>query len=107
MPAQIAAKRKPARRPVHVPQRTCVICRQRNAKRQLTRVVRQTDGVVAVDPTGKMNGRGAYICDAPACWGSASDGRGLARALKTELSPDDLERLRNAATAHLAPVHSE
>jgi uncharacterized protein len=55
-------------RPKHVPQRSCVVCRQKRDKRQLTRLVRtESDGVV-VDPTGKRNGRGTYVCDQPACW---------------------------------------
>ena len=55
----------PARgsRPRHIPQRTCVACRQTGAKRQLVRVVRAPDGSVTIDPTGKRSGRGAYLCD--------------------------------------------
>jgi len=61
------------------------------AKRQLVRVVRMADGVL-VDPTGKLAGRGAYLHDRRSCWQSGLQGS-LARALKTELSADDRERL--------------
>ena len=46
----------------HVPQRTCVACREVNEKRSLIRIVRGPEGV-AVDKTGKMPGRGAYLHD--------------------------------------------
>jgi predicted RNA-binding protein YlxR (DUF448 family) len=59
---------RPAHRPRHVPQRTCVVCRRQVDKRRLTRVVRTPDSGVLIDPTGKRNGRGAYLCDQPACW---------------------------------------
>jgi predicted RNA-binding protein YlxR (DUF448 family) len=49
-------------RPKHVPRRTCVACRETDAKRQLIRLVRTPEGTVEVDPTGKRNGRGAYLC---------------------------------------------
>ena len=52
----------------HVPQRTCIVCRRQVDKRRLTRVVRTADSGVLIDPTGKRNGRGAYLCDQPACW---------------------------------------
>jgi uncharacterized protein len=82
----------PARgsRPRHVPQRTCIACRQTGAKRELVRVVRTPDGSVTIDPTGKLSGRGAYLCTSPACWQSALKHRGsLARALKVDIIPED------------------
>jgi uncharacterized protein len=82
----------PARgsRPRHVPQRTCIACRQTSAKRQLVRVVRTPDGSVAIDPSGKLSGRGAYLCESPACWQAALKRRGsLSRALKVDIIPED------------------
>jgi predicted RNA-binding protein YlxR (DUF448 family) len=58
-------------RPKHIPQRTCVVCRRQYDKRRLTRVVRTPDSGVVIDPTGKRNGRGAYLCDQPECWDKA------------------------------------
>jgi uncharacterized protein len=86
----------PARgsRPRHVPQRTCVACRQTSAKRQLVRVVRGVDGSVAIDPTGKRSGRGAYVCDSAECWQAALKRGILVRALKIEIIPEvDLQTL--------------
>lgn len=62
-------------------------CRQVNAKRSLIRIVRRPEGV-AVDPTGKLAGRGAYLHDQRSCWERALKGA-LANALKTELTQHD------------------
>ena len=48
-----------------IPQRQCMGCRERKNKRDMIRVVRQTDGTVSLDFSGKLNGRGAYICPDP------------------------------------------
>lgn len=77
----------------HVPQRTCVACRQVDSKRELVRVVRTASEGVQVDLTGKRAGRGAYVCPSRACWDRALRTSALARALKTTLSADDLARL--------------
>lgn len=61
------ANPQPLRRK-HIPQRTCVVCRQQFDKRRLTRIVRTAEAGVVIDPTGKRNGRGAYVCDQIACW---------------------------------------
>ena len=45
-----------------IPQRQCMGCRERKAKRDMIRVVRCTDGSVSLDFSGKLNGRGAYVC---------------------------------------------
>jgi uncharacterized protein len=84
--------KKAAKRVKHVPQRTCVGCRETLPKRTLIRVVRATDGL-RVDPTGKAPGRGAYLHDRRSCWERALKGN-LAHALKVELSDQDREILR-------------
>lgn len=86
----------------HVPQRTCVGCRQVQGKRTLVRVVRTPDQGVVIDPTGKRAGRGAYIHADPACWDQALKGR-LEHALKTVLTPTDRDALA-AYAASLPPV---
>ncbi len=84
--------KKPVGRVKHIPQRTCVGCREVLAKRQLLRVVRTTDGV-QVDPTGKLAGRGAYLHDKRSCWERGLKGA-LTHALKTEISAEDRARLQ-------------
>lgn len=86
-------------RPKHVPQRMCISCRERSAKRTLFRIVRTPDGTVEIDLTGKKNGRGAYLCDDPACWRRALSSDALSRALKIDLPEEAVERLSlHAAT---------
>ena len=84
--------KKAAKRVKHVPQRTCVGCRQTLAKRSLIRVVRTDEGV-RIDRTGKAAGRGAYLHDRRSCWERGLKGS-LAHALKTEISEQDRDSLR-------------
>ena len=79
----------------HVPVRMCVICRDKAGKRALTRVVRTEQGL-QVDSSGKMNGRGAYLCDRETCWETAVKTDLLAKALRMPLTEEDRERLRRA-----------
>jgi predicted RNA-binding protein YlxR (DUF448 family) len=93
------AKQKQPARPRHVPQRTCAACRRTDAKRGLLRLVRDADGRVALDASGKRNGRGAYLCHRPACWEQALKRKGLERALRIEaLHPDDRATLEQFAS---------
>ena len=75
----------------HIPERTCVGCREVATKRQFTRVVRGER--VEADPTGKKPGRGAYVCARRSCWEAALGKSRLERALRTKLSPEDRQRL--------------
>jgi predicted RNA-binding protein YlxR (DUF448 family) len=84
-------------RPRHIPERTCVACRRREAKRGLVRLVRTPEGQVEVDPTGRKPGRGAYLCPRLACWEEAIRRRALNRALRVVLTPEEIERLRQYA----------
>lgn len=68
-----------------IPQRQCMGCRERKAKRELIRVVRGTDGVVRLDFSGKAPGRGAYLCPDPECLKKAVKSNSLARSLETEI----------------------
>jgi predicted RNA-binding protein YlxR (DUF448 family) len=83
--------KKPVQRVKHVPQRTCVGCREVLPKRKMIRLVRTAEGA-QVDPTGKLTGRGAYLHDRRECWERALKGA-LAHALKTTLTTDDRTRL--------------
>lgn len=85
-------------RPRHVPQRTCIACREAKPKRELVRIVRTPSGAVRIDPTGKQSGRGAYLCQAPACWEAGLARGALLRALKIETIPEvDLRLLADHA----------
>jgi uncharacterized protein len=84
--------KKPVKRIKHVPQRTCVGCREILPKRTLIRVVR-TGGGVQIDLTGKMAGRGAYLHNKRSCWERGLKGS-LAHALKAELTGEEIETLK-------------
>ncbi|OGO36347.1 MAG: hypothetical protein A2W35_03305 [Chloroflexi bacterium RBG_16_57_11] len=83
-------KKKTVRRK-HVPQRTCVGCREVLPKRSMIRIVRTGD-VILVDPSGKMAGRGAYLHNQRSCWDRGLKGA-LSHALKTELTEEDRKLL--------------
>jgi uncharacterized protein len=77
------------------PVRTCVGCRTATTKRDLIRLVRGPDGVIAVDPTGRAAGRGAYVHPHPACWDAALKRGAIGRALRSVLQPGEASTLRN------------
>ena len=85
--------KKPAQRVKHVPQRTCVGCREVLPKRKMVRIVRTADGL-QIDPTGKLAGRGAYLHDKRDCWARGMRGA-LMHALKAELTAEDRARLED------------
>lgn len=87
------------KRPRRVPQRTCVGCRETLAKRELVRVVRTTEGQIAVDPTGRRNGRGAYVHQTRECWAAALRKGNLERALKATIDPETLRVLEEYASS--------
>lgn len=96
-PTPKPSSKRSGTRPKHVPQRTCVVCRETGAKRALTRVVRTGDGLVEVDPTGRKDGRGAYLCDKQGCWERAVSTPILAKALKTRLTQESFTHLKEFA----------
>ena len=76
-----------------IPQRQCMGCRERKAKREMIRVVRMTDGNVSLDFSGKLNGRGAYICPDPECLKKAMKSKSLDRSLEVEIPGEVYDRL--------------
>lgn len=77
-----------------IPMRTCTGCRQEKSKKDLIRVVRDKEGNVFVDITGKQNGRGAYICPDEKCLEKAMKNKGLERTLKSTISEEVYLQLR-------------
>lgn len=77
-----------------IPQRQCMGCRERKAKRDMIRVVRGTDGEVSLDFGGKKNGRGAYICPDMECLKKAIRSKALDRSLEVTIPEEVYDRLR-------------
>lgn len=86
----MAAKNKP--KPKHIPQRTCVGCREVLPKRKLIRLVKTEQGV-RIDLSGKLPGRGAYLHDQKSCWNRGLKGS-LEKALRITIPEQDLAVLR-------------
>lgn len=81
----------------HIPQRTCIGCRQVESKRELLRIVRTPEGSVVADLTGKRNGRGTYVHKTRDCLEAVLSAPGrLQHALKMEtpIPPAELAALR-------------
>ena len=76
-----------------IPQRQCMGCRERKAKKEMIRVVRCTDGAVQLDFSGKLNGRGAYICPKGECLKKARKARSLDRSLEVTIPEEVYDRL--------------
>ena len=76
-----------------IPQRQCMGCRERKNKRDMIRVVRQTNGEVSLDFSGKLNGRGAYICPDPECLKKARKAKSLDRSLEVTIPDEVYDRL--------------
>ena len=77
----------------------CAACREHDTKRALYRIVRTPEGTVEPDPTGRRNGRGAYLCGQATCWQKALSGGLLARALNVEIDGETIDALRRYAAA--------
>ena len=76
-----------------IPQRQCMGCRERKAKREMIRVVRGVDGTVSLDFGGKMSGRGAYVCPDLNCLRKALRSKALDRALEVTIPEEIYQRL--------------
>ncbi len=73
-------------------QRSCIACGKVSDKVSLHRIVRAKDGRVTFDATGRVAGRGAYVCSS-ACLEVALAGKKLQRALRANVEKDDAERI--------------
>ncbi len=77
-----------------IPQRTCIGCNEKKEQKSLIRIVKNKDGKISIDTTGKMQGRGAYICDDINCLEKAFKSKRLERAFETSIDKSIYEDLR-------------
>lgn len=77
-----------------IPLRKCIGCGENKPKKEMIRVVRNKELEVKIDPTGKMNGRGAYICPNISCLEQAKKSKRLSNALEIEIPSSIYEELR-------------
>ena len=73
----------------------CTGCKQLNEKKELIRVVRTDENQYYIDLTGKMSGRGAYICKSIECFEKAFKSKGLERSFKATIPKDIYEKLKS------------
>jgi predicted RNA-binding protein YlxR (DUF448 family) len=78
----------------HLPQRTCIACRQIKEKKALIRLVSTENGIAEIDVFGKKPGRGAYLCPNKTCWELALRKNRLDYALRTKFHDDNRQILR-------------
>lgn len=71
-----------------IPMRMCTGCREMKPKKELIRVVKATNGEICLDSTGKLNGRGAYICKSMDCLNKAKKTNAFSRAFETKVSDE-------------------
>ena len=76
-----------------IPQRKCIVCQDRDSKKELMRIVKNKEGEIFLDPSGRANGRGAYICKDSECLKKAIKTKALNRAFKVEVSDEVYEKL--------------
>lgn len=76
-----------------VPMRKCVVCQESAEKRDLFRVVRSPEGEVSLDPTGKKNGRGAYLSKKESCIKKARDKNVLSRHLGVSVPEEVFDQM--------------
>lgn len=76
-----------------VPLRMCVGCREMKPKRELIRIVRTPEEKIAIDPTGKRSGRGAYVCPEAACVQKALKNKSIEKALQCPLAKEVVDAL--------------
>lgn len=77
------------------PLRKCVVCGEGKPKKELIRVVRNTEKTVSIDISGKINGRGAYLCTNIKCIEMAQKNNKLSRSLEVEVTSEIYEELKN------------
>lgn len=79
--------------PKKEPLRQCVGCNERKTKKELIRVIKTPEDEILIDRTGKLNGRGAYLCDSEECFNKARKTGRLSNSLKTKIPDEIYEQL--------------
>lgn len=77
-----------------IPQRTCMGCNTQKNKNELIRIVKNKEGNIFVDTTGKASGRGAYICNDVQCLEKAIKSKRLEKCFETKIDNEIYESLR-------------
>lgn len=76
-----------------IPMRMCSGCRESKPKAELIRIVRTPEGKILIDRTGKVSGRGAYVCKNEECFKKSVKSKALSRALDVQVEDEVLLQL--------------
>ena len=87
-------------KPKKIPMRQCLGCNEHKPKRELLRVVRDPEGQVSLDFTGKKSGRGAYICQSLKCLKKARKSRRIDRSLECTIPDEVYDRMEEELESH-------
>ncbi len=77
-----------------IPQRSCMGCNQKKEKKDLIRIVKNKEGIINIDKIGKLEGRGAYICDSIDCLEKVKKSKRLEKVLETKIDDEFYNKLR-------------
>lgn len=77
-----------------IPLRKCTGCQEMKSKKEMVRILRTSEGEIVLDLTGRMNGRGAYVCRSMDCFEKAAKSKGLERSLKMKVPEETYESLK-------------
>ena len=77
-----------------IPLRTCMGCNEKKPKKELVRIVKNKEGEIFIDKTGKAEGRGAYICDSLECLEKVVKSKRLEKVLESSISEEVYNNLR-------------
>lgn len=77
-----------------IPLRTCMGCNEKKPKKELVRIVKNKEGQISLDKTGKLEGRGAYICNSAECLEKVIKSKRLEKVLESEISEEVYNNLR-------------
>ena len=82
-----------------VPLRKCTGCGESKPKKELVRIVKTPEGAICLDLSGKMNGRGAYLCRNPECLKKARKAKRLERAFDLQIPDEVYEAVEKELTS--------
>lgn len=78
-----------------IPLRTCMGCNEKKPKKELIRIVKNKEGIISLDKTGKQEGRGAYICNSVECLKKVVKSKRLEKVLEKEISEQIYNNLKD------------
>ena len=86
-----------------IPMRKCIGCQEMKSKKEMLRILKTESGEIILDATGKLNGRGAYLCFSPECLEKAIKNKGIERSLKQAIPQQIYDELKK----ELSEIESE